>query len=167
MIHQQEKDDCLKVKITSSAGEDSSSIKILSQNELSIDIKDQKSVNSNLQQTIASVGKYMGITPFGLKFYKSTDMTFNQISAIHVTLFYSDATLKKDTSKQRAQVRELVMKQLKDLAIQKLGIINEDQIFINERVLSASNKKLVNLSEGRLQIGDYKFLKFADSNGII
>ena len=99
----------------------------------------------------------MGINPFGLKYYKSTDMTFNQISAIHVTMFNSGQV-------KNEQMKKQIKEQLKSLAIDKLGVISDDQIFFNERAIP---KDLVQKKDDRLLINEDKFLKFVDQNGVI
>ena len=107
------------------------------------------------------------MVPFGLKYFKSTDMTHNQISAIHVTIFYSDKThLHKNNTDQKQQIKQMIIEELTSQAIDKLGVITEGQIFINERVLSVDDEN-VKLRNGRLQIDEDNLLEFIDKNGII
>ena len=60
----------------------------------------------------------------------------------------------------------MILEQLISMSVLKLGVINENQIFIKERVLSADDKNIA-LKNGKLQINEESFLEFFDKNGII
>lgn len=138
-------EECLKIEVKIDEGLSSSAaIEVAGPKQLKVSLKSKLSINSKLQQQLHIICTRLGISPFGSKYFSSSQITYDRLNSVHISQFYS-SPVSNNSAQFDALVKKVVSRILFNTQLKQ--IFRPEQVHFSYRIVSAETDSLVHAAD--------------------